>query len=83
MRIVLAAVTVVSLLVGSAFAGRPVTADETVRISEALAAAGCTGGEIEFDDGKFEVEKATCADGKLYELVFNSSFELVKKELED
>lgn len=75
-------VTVFLLFAGSALAGRPVTEDERSRIAEALAAAGCTGGKPEFDDGKFEVEKATCADGKTYELYFDTSFKLIKKELE-
>jgi len=71
------------LFAASAFADRPLTQDERSRIGEAVAAAGCTGGKPEFDDGNFEVEKATCADGKTYELIFDSSFNLIKKELED
>jgi hypothetical protein len=68
---------------GSAFADRPVTGEEASRLAEAVAAAGCSGGKFEVDDGKFEVEKAACADGKTYELVFDSSFTLVEKKLED
>lgn len=70
------------LSAGNGFADRPLTQDERSRIAEAVAAAGCSGGKFEVDDGKFEVEKASCADGKLYELVFDSSFTLIKKELE-
>jgi hypothetical protein len=35
---------------------------------------------MEFDDGKFEVDNAVCADGKTYELDFDSSFRLIKKK---
>lgn len=38
---------------------------------------------MEFDDGKFEVDDAKCSDGKTYDLDFDASFKLIKKELED
>jgi hypothetical protein len=65
----------------SALADRGATADEKVALATAVAAAGCSGGEIEVeDDGKFEVEKVICGDGKLYELLFDSSFALIEKK---
>jgi len=64
-----------------ALADRPVTQEETERLQAALKEQGCTGGKMEFDDGEFEVERATCADGKTYDLEFDSSFRLIKKKL--
>ena len=37
----------------------------------------------EFDDGKFEVDDARCADGKQYDLDSDASFKLIKKALDD
>ncbi|WGJ13138.1 PepSY domain-containing protein [Methylocapsa sp. D3K7] len=71
------------LVVTSAWAGRPVTDEEGVKLSEEVAAAGCSGGKMEFDDGKYEVEDAECSDGQSYELKFDAGFQLIKKELED
>jgi hypothetical protein len=49
----------------------------------AHAAEGCSGGEMEFDDGLYEVEDATCRDGKEYDLVFDANFKLLSKKLDD
>lgn len=70
---------------GAALADRPVTAGERAELDKALAVAGCKGGEMEFDtrDNKFEVDKTTCADGKLWEYDFDTSYKVIKKELED
>jgi hypothetical protein len=62
---------------------RPVTAEERVQLVAALQAQGCTGGKMEFDDGKFEVDNAKCSDGRTYDLDFDASFKLLKKDLED
>ena len=69
---------------GAAYADRPVTAEERAELEKALAAAGCKGGEMEFDtdDNKFEVDKTTCADGKLWDYDFDTSYKVIKKELE-
>jgi hypothetical protein len=75
--------TALSILLGPALADRTVTAEEKTRLVAAVADAGCTGGKIEFDDGKFEVDDAKCNDGKNYDLKFDASFALIKKELED
>jgi hypothetical protein len=66
----------------SAAADRSVTHDESERLHAALEEQGCSGGKMEFDDGKFEVDNARCADGKIYDLEFDSSFRLIKKKLE-
>ena len=53
------------------------------RSAPAISAQGCSGGKMEFDDGKYEVDNARCNDGKIYDLDFNPSFELIKKKLEN
>jgi Peptidase propeptide and YPEB domain len=75
--------TFLMLAATSAWAGRPVTDDEGAKLLQSVAAAGCSGGKLEFDDGKFEVEDAECSDGQTYELKFDEGFQLIKKELED
>jgi hypothetical protein len=74
---------VVLALSGPALADRPVTAEEKTGLEAALQAQGCSGGKMEFDDGKFEVDKAQCSDGKKYDLDFDASFKLIKKKLDD
>ena len=63
-------------------AGRAVTDDERAKLVSAVSAQGCSGGKMEFDDGKYEVDDVRCNDGKTYDLDFNRSFELLKKKLE-
>jgi len=71
------------LSTGSALADRAVTEEERQQLAAGLEREGCSGGKMEFDDGKFEVENARCADGKTYELEFDSSFRLIKKKLKN
>jgi hypothetical protein len=71
---------ILSFTAGAALADRPVTDDERAKLVTALQAAGCSGGKMEFDDGKFEVDNSTCADGKTYDLDFDASFNLIKKK---
>jgi hypothetical protein len=82
MRAVFVAMALISIA-GIAVAGRAVTEEERAKLASAVAAAGCSGGKMEFDDGKFEVDDARCADGKKYDLEFDTSFRLIKKEVED
>jgi hypothetical protein len=70
------------LSTATALADRPVTQEDSERLQDALKEQGCSGGKMEFDDGKFEVEDARCADGKTYDLEFDSSFRLIRKKLE-
>lgn len=65
-----------------ALADRPISDSEKARLVEAVTAQGCSGGKMEFEDGKFEVSNAKCSDGKIYELHFDQAFKLLKKELE-
>jgi hypothetical protein len=84
MREILVAMTFIMVLAGGALADRPVTEEEKTKLAAAVAAQGCSGGKkMEFDDGKFEVDDASCADGKKYDLDFDTSFQLIKKEVED
>ena len=63
---------------------RPVTDDERAKLVAAVAAQGCSGGKMEFDDdGHYEVDDARCNDGRKYDLKFDTAFKLIKKELED
>jgi hypothetical protein len=60
-----------------------VTDEERAKLALAIAAAGCSGGKLEFNDGKYEVDDAICGDGQTYDLKFDADFRLIKKELED
>jgi hypothetical protein len=63
---------------------RPVTEDERAKLTAALAAQGCSGGKMEFDDdGHFEVDDARCNDGRKYDLEFDAALKLTKKKLDD
>ncbi|MEX3009225.1 hypothetical protein ABVT35_12185 [Hoeflea sp. TYP-13] len=63
---------------------RPVTNEEQARIDAALARAGCSGGiaEFDYDDARFEIDKAQCG-GQLFEIDLNRDFQIVKKNLDD
>jgi hypothetical protein len=67
----------------AAMADRALTEVEREKVVAALQAEGCTGGDMEFDDGKFEVDDARCADGKKYDFEFDVSFKTTKRELDD
>jgi Peptidase propeptide and YPEB domain len=82
-RLFLAVAFLVGLSQAPAWSGRPVTEEERAKLVAALAVEGCSGGEMEFDDGKYEVEDAVCKDGKEYDLVFDANFKLISKELDD
>lgn len=83
MQMILMGLVAMLLMASDAIAGRAVTDEERTRLVAAVTAQGCSGGKMEFDDGKFEVDDAICADGKKYDLDFDPSFRLIKKKLED
>jgi hypothetical protein len=64
-------------------ADRQLTREEKSSIRSAMKDAQCSGGKMEFDDGKFEVDNAKCQDGKRYDLTFDRNFKMTNKELED
>jgi Peptidase propeptide and YPEB domain len=81
-RMLLAAAFLVVLSQVPARSGRTVTEVERAKLVAALAVEGCSGGEMAFDDGKYEVEETVCRDGNEYDLVFDANFKLVN-ELDD
>jgi hypothetical protein len=83
MRTIIASFVVFILTASGLQAGRTVTEEERPKLLSALQAQGCSGGKMEFDDGKFEVDDAVCSDGKKYDLDFDTSFRLIRKKLED
>jgi Peptidase propeptide and YPEB domain len=67
---------------GASADDRPVTDDESAKLTAAVTAQGCSGGEMEFDDNHFELDDARC-DGREYDLRFDTSFKLIEKKLDD
>ena len=78
MQTVLVMLALITTVTG-ALAGRAVTQEERAKLVAAMAASGCSGGKMEFDDGKYEVDDAVCADKKQ----FDPAFKLIGKKLED
>jgi hypothetical protein len=60
-------------------ADRPVADDERAKLSAAVSNEGCSGGRMEADHNKFEVEGAQCNDGRTYDLNFDASYQLIYK----
>jgi hypothetical protein len=84
MRSLLSAMGILLMLVATPVrADRPVTEEERAKLLSAIAAEGCSGGKMEFDDGKYEVDDAKCSDGRTYDLKFDAEFRLIKKEQEN
>jgi len=78
-----------TLLAFEARADRDVTAEERASITAALAAVGCSGGDMEAedidvvdDDDFYEVDDATCADGT-YDIDLNKGFVITKRKRDD
>jgi hypothetical protein len=63
----------------SAQAGAPVSADAKSSITKALAAIGCTGGDIGAEGNIYFADDATCKDGT-YDITLDKGFKIVKKE---
>lgn len=77
-----------AVLAGPAMAkDRPVTDQERTKLEEAVKAAGCSGGKMEFDDdkatahpaGKFEVDDAMCGNQK-HDFTFDTDFRMLSKK---
>ncbi|MCH9764449.1 MAG: hypothetical protein K0U34_00435 [Alphaproteobacteria bacterium] len=65
-----------TMAASAAFADDKVSEDEGKKIQAALAAWGCSGGEMEKESegsGVFEVDDATCKGGQ-YDVKLNSNF---------
>jgi hypothetical protein len=84
-RMLLAAASLIVLSQAPAWSGLAITEEDRIKLAVALAAHGCSGGEVvEFDKGKYyEIEAAMCRDGKEYDLVFDANFNLLDQELDD
>jgi hypothetical protein len=85
MRTLSASIVLLAAATMPAMADRPVTEAERAKLEAAVAAQGCSGGKIEWDDDdrEFEVDDVRCNDGKKYELKFNADYTLKSKELDD
>ena len=53
--------------------------DERAKLAAAVSNEGCSGGRMESDHTKFEVEGAQCNDGRTYDLNFDTSYKLIYK----
>lgn len=64
---------------------RPVTAEERRQIEATLRREGFTRwGDIEFDDGHFEVDDAIAADGRKYDLDLSGvDFSITRRDLDN
>jgi hypothetical protein len=61
----------------------PLNADNRTKLAAAVVTEGCSGGEMEFHNGRYEVDEATCGDGRRYDLDFDRAFKLISKEVND
>lgn len=85
MRTLLASVALLAVVALPAKADRPVTEAERAELVRAVAAQGCSGGKMEWDedDREFEVDDARCSDGHKYDLRFHVDYTLKSKKLDD
>jgi hypothetical protein len=72
----------VGLATTPAQADRRLTSAEKSSIRSALKDMGCSGGRMEFDKGRFEVDDARCQGGKRFDLTFDRNYKLTNKEAE-
>ena len=60
--------------------GKPASLEEITKVVEALRAAGCTALlELEVEQDGYEVDGATCNDGKSYDMKLDRNFTVVSK----
>lgn len=78
------AAAVLALTSASAFAGRAPSAAERADIDYALSAQGYSSwGEIEWDDGRWEIDNALDSDGKRYDLKLDQNLTVRESERDD
>lgn len=78
--IVLAALTILIGAAESALAREP-TAEERARIESVLRAEGFTRwDDIEFDDGKWEIDDAVDADGRTWDVDLDAAFKVISRK---
>ncbi|MDP1908064.1 MAG: PepSY domain-containing protein [Hyphomicrobium sp.] len=80
-----AALALLGALSGPALADREPNAQERAAIEQVLRDQGFTQwGDIELDDGRWEVEDAVASDGAEYDLALEqTTFEIVKRDRDD
>jgi len=85
MRKLLASVALLAAATSPVRADRPVTEVERAKLVPALAAQGCSGGKMEWDedDREYEVDDVRCSDGRKYDLEFHADYTLKSKKLDD
>lgn len=79
MKRIVATTCILLLTAGAAFADEKVSDAEAKKITDALAAIGCSGGEMEKESegtGVFEVDDATCKDGQ-YDIKLDAEFKVI------
>ncbi len=60
--------------------GEPASLEDVTKVLEALSAAGCTAiRQIDVDRDGYEIEGATCEDGKSYDMKLDKKFAVVSK----
>jgi len=66
MRALFASAAILAIVTSPVRADRPVTEEERAKLVQAVAAQGCSGGKMEWDenDREFEVDDAQCSDGR-------------------
>jgi hypothetical protein len=84
MRALLISAALLAMVTIPAKADRLLTDAERAKLTDAVAAQGCTGGKMEWDDSdrEFEVEDAMC-NGQKYELKFDAEFVFRGKKIDD
>lgn len=85
MRTLVIAAALLTVIAMPARADRPVTETERARLGTAIAAQGCSGGKMEWDedDREFEVDDARCNDGQKYDFKFQADYTFKSKKLDD
>ncbi|MEQ8652487.1 MAG: hypothetical protein RIC87_08495 [Kiloniellales bacterium] len=82
-RMVLGVLSVSLLLAaGPALADRPATPEEMAKVTEALAAIGCTPYDVEWDedDARFEADDARCGDHGRFDFELDQTYAIVDGE---
>ncbi len=85
MRTLLAISVVAATCSGALAKDRPVTDAERGNLVSAVAAQGCNGDKMEWDedDRHFEVDDVRCNDGIKYDLKFSATYQLISKKRDD
>ena len=61
---------------------KPVPQETRTKIEQVLASIGCQPGDIEFENGGYEIDDANCADGRT-ELELDTELKVTSREQDD